>query len=55
MNDVCYSADIDFGCVDSRILRLKFKFSKVKVCILVYDPNNDDKKKEKAEITWKGS
>ena len=30
----------DFGCVSSRILWIKFKFSRVKVCVEVgYDPN----------------
>ena len=26
---------IDFGCVSSRILLAKFKFSRVKVCVVV--------------------
>ena len=30
LNDVWYSAVIDFGCVSSRILWIKFKFSRVK-------------------------
>ena len=31
---------IDFGCVSSRILWIKFKFSRGKVCVVVgYGPN----------------
>ena len=40
LNDVWHSAVIDFGCVSSRILWIKFKFSRVKVCVVVgYGPN----------------
>ena len=35
MNDEWHSAVIDFGCVSSRILWIKFKFSRVKVCGMV--------------------
>ena len=31
--DVHHSTMIDFGCVNSRILWIKFKFSRVKVCV----------------------
>ena len=30
LNDVWHSAAIDFGCVGSRILLIKFKFSRLK-------------------------
>ena len=34
---------IDFGCVNSRILRIKFKFPRVKVCVVVgYSPSEGD-------------
>ena len=33
LNDVCHSAVIDFGCISSRILWVKFKVSRVKVCV----------------------
>ena len=37
MNDVYHSAVIDLRCVSSRTLWVKFKFSRVKVCVgLVY-------------------
>ena len=40
LNDVWHSAVIDVGYVSSRILWIKFKFSRVKVCVVVgYDPN----------------
>ena len=40
LNDVWHSAVVDFGCVSSRILQIKFKFSRVKVCVVVwYGPN----------------
>ena len=35
LNDVWRSAVIDYGCVSSRILWIKFKFSRVKVCMVV--------------------
>ena len=39
LNDVGHSAVVDFGCVSSRILWIKFKSSRVKVCGVVgYDP-----------------
>ena len=34
LNDVWHSAVIDFGCVSSRILWIKFRFSMVKVCVV---------------------
>ena len=40
--NVWHSAVIDFGCVSSRILWIKFKFSRDKVCVAVgYGPNED--------------
>ena len=41
MNDVWHSVVvIDFGCVSSRILWIKFKLSRVEVCVVVgYGPN----------------
>ena len=34
---------VQFGCVSFRILWIKFKFSRVKVCVVVgYDPNEGD-------------
>ena len=35
LNDVWHSAVIDFGCVISRVLWIKFKFSRVKVCVVM--------------------
>ena len=43
MNDVWHSMVIDFGCVNTRILSIKFKFSGVKVCVVVgHNPNEGD-------------
>ena len=43
LNDVWHSAVINFGCVSSRILCIKLKFSSVKVCVGVgYSPNEGD-------------
>ena len=39
LNDVWHSAVIDFGCVSSRIIWIKFKFSKVNGCVVRCDPN----------------
>ena len=36
-------AVIDFGCVSSRILWMNFKFSRIKVCVVVeYSPSEGD-------------
>ena len=46
LNDVWLSAVMDFGCVSSRILSIKFKFSRVKVCVVVgYVPKKEMVKK----------
>ena len=44
-------AQIDFGCVSSRILRIKLKFSRAIVCVIVgYGPNEGDG--EEKDILW---
>ena len=46
LNDVWYSAMEKSGCVSSRILGIKFKVSRVKVCVVVgYAPNEGDGEK----------
>ena len=43
LNDVLHSAVVDFECVSSRILWIKFKFSRVKVCVVVgYESTEGD-------------
>ena len=43
LDDVGHSALVDFGCVSSRILWIKFKFSRVKVCVVFgYGPSEGD-------------
>ena len=45
LNDVWYNAVIDFGIVSSRIMLIKFKFSRVKVCVVAgYGPNEGNGK-----------
>ena len=40
LNDMWHSAVVNFGCVSSRILLIKFTFLRVKVCVVVgYGPN----------------
>ena len=40
LNDVWHTVVVDFGCVSSRILWIKFNFSRVEVCVVVgYVPN----------------
>ena len=40
LSNMWHSAVIDFGCVSSRVLCLKFKFSRVKFCVVVeYGPS----------------
>ena len=54
LNDVWHSAVVKYGCVSSRFLWIKFKFSRVKVCVVVwYGPNKGDGE-EKDEMTWTG-
>ena len=51
MKDVSQSAVIDFGSVSSRILWVKFKFSRVKVCMVVgYGLHKGDR--EELEKFW---
>ena len=43
LNDVWHSAMVNCGCVSFRILWIKFKFSLVKVCVVLgYGPNKGD-------------
>ena len=43
MNGASHSAVIDFGYFSSRTLWIKFKFSRVKVCVVVmYCPTEGD-------------
>ena len=43
LNDVWHSAVVKSGYVSSRILWIKFKFSRVKVCVMVgYGPTEGD-------------
>ena len=48
MNDVWFEAVVGYGCVSSRMLWVKFKFARVKLCVVaVYGPCNDRKECEK--------
>ena len=52
-NDVLHSAAIDFRSVGYRILWIKFKFSKVKVCVVVgYGPNEGIGEGRGSGMTW---
>ena len=51
LNDGWHSAMVNFGCVSSRILWIKFKFSRINVCGVVgYGPNEGDV--EERERFW---
>ena len=51
LNNVWHSVMIKFKCVSSRVLWIKFRFSKVKVCVVVgYSPNEG--KGEARERFW---
>ena len=53
LNDVWHCAVVDFGCVSFRILLIKFKFSRVKVCVVVgYGPHEGDG--EEKDRFWNG-
>ena len=50
LNDVWHSELVNFGCVSSRILWIKLKFSRVEVCVVVgYDLNEVDGEERKVE------
>ena len=45
LNDVWHSAEVKSGYVSSGILWIKFKFSRVKICVVGgYGPNEGDGK-----------
>ena len=53
LKDVWHSALVDFGCVSSRILWIKFKFSKDKVCMMVgYGPNEGGEESDRF-LVWR--
>ena len=56
MCDVWHSAVIDFGCDNSKILWIKFKFSRVKFCVVVRYSHNegDGEKGTNYGTTWTG-
>ena len=56
LNDVWHSALVDFGYVSSRILWIKLKFSRVKICNVVgYGPNEGDgEERDGKDRTWTG-
>ena len=47
LNDAWYSAGVDFGSVRSRILYVKFKFVRVKVCVVVVYGRTEDEDEER--------
>ena len=51
LNNVLHSVVIVFRCVSSRILWIKFKFSRVKVCVIVGSGPNEGIGEEK-ERFW---
>ena len=53
LNDVWHSAVVDFGCVSSRTFLIKFKFSRVKVCVVV-EMKEMVKKEKGSGMTWAG-
>ena len=53
-NDVCHSAVINFRCVNTRNLWVKFKFSKVEICLMVrmISMRGMSKKERGSGTTW---
>ena len=47
LKDGLRSAVIEFGCVSYRILRIKFKFSRVKVCVVLEHGSSEGNGKER--------
>ena len=50
LNDVWHNAVIDFGCFSSRILWIKCKFLRVKVCLVLKCGPNEGDGKERDRI-----
>ena len=50
LNDVWHSEVIDFRCVSSRIQCTEFKFSRVKVCMVVGYGSNEEKGEERGRF-----
>ena len=50
-NDVCHSAVIDFGFFSSKVLWIKFRFSRVKVCVVIGYGHNEGNGEE-SERFW---
>ena len=49
LSDVWHSAMIDFECANSRVLWIKFEFSRVKVCVVELVKKGRD-----SGMTWTG-
>ena len=48
LNDVWHSTGVDFQCVSFRILWIKLKFSRVKVCVVVgYSPKEEGEERDR--------
>ena len=51
LSDVRHSAGVKHGCVSPRILWIKFKLSRIKICEVVdYGPNEEREER----TTWTG-
>ena len=50
VKDMWHSAVIDFGCVSSRIIWITFKFSRVKVCVVLGYGSNEGNGEESERI-----
>ena len=55
LNDVWYSAVVKYGCVISRIFWIKFRFSRIKFCVVVGNgPTEGDGEERDFGTTWTG-
>ena len=56
MKEIWQSAVLDVGCVSSRILWIKFRFSRVKVCVVLRYALSEGDGVERADsgTTWTG-
>ena len=52
LNDVWHSAMVDFGCASSKVLWIKFKFSRVKVCVVVVVYGSNEGEGEGKDRFW---
>ena len=50
LNNVWHRAVVECGCVSSRILWIRFKFSRIKICVVVMYGRNEGDSEERDKV-----